>query len=267
VPVELDIDSGDAAIVGARALETEHGARWTLTAAPGPEAVITVGTTRLVILDATSGSRVWAGSIAGERVVALWDGGMTFAHDHATLERWGAASEVLTIPALEGSAGRVGPFQRLALPAVDAPASLVVHEVAAATSLPETRRGGPADRYSAPRDAEYAAAAVFEVDVPLDDDFAGAQIVSLEWAGDVARAWVGDELVSDQFWYGRPWEIDARLLPQLAASPLRIEILPWNGDADFFVDRRVRADRVAGRADVLSATLIRAPHLRVGLAP
>jgi len=266
IDVELDIDSGGADILGARQVETPRGVRWVPETAPGPDSVVTVGRTRLVILDAAAGVQVWRGHVAGGEVVALWDGGLTFDEDRITLERWTDRDEILTIPALDGAEGRVGPFHRLALPAAPTPESLSVRAVAPAAGAPKARRGGTMNRYSAPLEEEFDSAAVFEIDIALDPQHDGAEVLAIEWSGDVARAYIGDELISDQFWYGRTWEIDVRHLPALASAPLRIQILPWNGEADFFVDRRVRDQRVSGRAEIQSASIVRAAHHTVAPA-
>lgn len=266
IDVELDlrVDAG-VAVSGAQEIETPQGARWVPTAAPGPDCVVTVGSTRLVVLDPGSSARVWAGEVDDRRVVALWDGGLIFTHDGLLLERWSEAADILTIPALDG-AERAGVFSRLTLAPVDGEAPVAVRSVRQASGAPELRRGGTANRFSAPLEAEWERAAVFEIDpseLALEED--AANVLRLTWFGDVARAYIGDELVADQFWYGRTWELDLAVL-KLTDRPLRVEILPWNGATDFFVDSQVRADRVAGRAEIASAQHVRAPRVLVPFA-
>lgn len=266
IDVELDlrVDAG-VAVSGAQEIETPQGARWVPTAAPGPDCVVTVGSTRLVVLDPDSSARVWAGEVDDRRVVALWDGGLIFTRDGLLLERWSGATAILTIPSLDG-AERAGVFSRLTLAPVDGEAPVAVRSVRQASGAPELRRGGTANRFSAPLEAEWERAAVFEIDpseLALEED--AANVLRLTWFGDVARAYIGDELVADQFWYGRTWELDLAVL-KLTGRPLRIEILPWNGETDFFVDSRVRADRVAGRAEIASAQHVRAPRVLVPFA-
>lgn len=258
IDVELEIDSGGTPISGAHPVETPSGVRWVPARAAGAACVISVGSTRLVILDPDAADTVWKSRVADAEVVALWDGGLTVEEDALVVERWAPTDDILTIPAAVGAVDTVGVFHRLPLAAPSLSSRLTVTAVAPATGAPETRYGGSMGRLSAPRDDEFDRAAVFEITVPFDPDFGGAQVLSLDWRGDVARAYVGDELVSDQFWHGRSWELDVRRLPGLRTSPLRIEVLPWNGDADFYVDGRVRSQRVPGRADILSAELVRA---------
>ena len=68
--------------------------------------------------------------------------------------------------------------------------------VAEATGAAPTRRGGSQQRLSAPIDDDFTMAAVIEIDVPIPDDEPNA-VLQVQWDGDVARAYVGDRLVSD----------------------------------------------------------------------
>lgn len=78
-------------------------------------------------------------------------------------------------------------------------------------------------RASIPTEWDAAAVVTLAVD-PVDE-----RALRLEWIGDVARAWVGDRLVSDALWTGRPWRIPADLRGD--ATELRIEILPGKPSA------------------------------------
>ncbi|MBK3623597.1 glycosyl hydrolase family 35, partial [Streptomyces sp. MBT49] len=56
-----------------------------------------------------------------------------------------------------------------------------------------------------------------------------ADLLRLHWTGDVARAHVGETLVADQFFTGRPWDIALDRLPP--GAPLTVRILPLAADA------------------------------------
>ena len=92
---------------------------------------------------------------------------------------------------------------------------------------PRPERGGPLNRLSAPTD--FSGAAVVQVDVPPDlFDGADRTLLRVRWTGDVGRAYVGDELISDHFWHGRDWDVD--LTPwasAIARHGVRFELLPW----------------------------------------
>lgn len=73
--------------------------------------------------------------------------------------------------------------------------------------------------------------------------------VVVDWEGDVARAFVGDRLVSDALFNGREWRIPFVDLDGNGA--LRIEILPLAEEADVYCDVRPPA----GVAQILGARL------------
>ncbi|MFI5966216.1 beta-galactosidase [Streptomyces asoensis] len=91
---------------------------------------------------------------------------------------------------------------------------------------------GVQGRASAPADEHYdTVAAVYRVDVPPSPTGTppGADLLRLHWTGDVARAHVGETLVADQFFTGRPWDIALDRLPP--GAPLTVRILPLAADA------------------------------------
>ncbi len=70
------------------------------------------------------------------------------------------------------------------------------------------RASRPADKYLDTVAAEY------RVDVPEELLRAPAGVLlRLRWTGDLARAYVGDVLVADQFYSGRVWDISLDRLP------------------------------------------------------
>ncbi|MCZ0987771.1 hypothetical protein O1M54_22585 [Streptomyces diastatochromogenes] len=101
------------------------------------------------------------------------------------------------------------------------------------------RRAGPGER---PADAFFdTVAAEYRIDVPdavLDPT--RRALLRIRWTGDVARAYVGDTLVSDQFFSGRPWDIALDRLPgeRLRTSGLRIRVLPLSPDARVHLPER-----------------------------
>ena len=63
----------------------------------------------------------------------------------------------------------------------------------------------------------------------------------MTWTGDVGRAYVGDQLISDHFWHGRVWDVD--LTPwaaEVAVHGVRFELLPWRRSTGVWVDPAVR---------------------------
>lgn len=114
-------------------------------------------------------------------------------------------------------------------------------QVAPAEAAPPPT-SAPNGRASVPTD--WSGAAQFDLELPEGDG-----TLSLEWVGDIARAWDGQRLVSDAIHNGRAWRISA---PERAgASRLRLEILPLHREAAVHVGagRPVGADVVSARIE------------------
>lgn len=103
---------------------------------------------------------------------------------------------------------------------------------------------GRSGRASAPADAAYdSAASIIQVDVPAGAFHGdGEVLLRVDWTGDAARAYVGEILVADQFWYGRTWEIGLRRFQaEVLAHGLQLRLLPLREDAPIYLSPRVRS--------------------------
>ncbi|GAA3785686.1 hypothetical protein GCM10022403_020570 [Streptomyces coacervatus] len=128
-----------------------------------------------------------------------------------------------------------------------------IHAPAVSVALVRPAGAAPAtvtgvlDRASAPADKYFdTVAAEYRVDVP--SDLPAGTILRVRWTGDVARAYVADTLVADQFYSGRVWDIG---LDRLPPGPLRLSVLPLAADAPVYLPGRAR--EAAGTAAVLGA--------------
>ncbi|SMH50912.1 Glycosyl hydrolases family 35 [Rathayibacter oskolensis] len=265
IPVELEFETTET-VRGATLVDTPAGPRWLPDRAPGRDCVVTVGDTRLVILDDATASLLWRVDVGGESVALLVDGGVVVDGEGIVLERWTGASEVAVLRSSALGSDSDDLFEHLRLAEHEPIRELPVAVVRADSSAAPVRRGGSMDRLSAPEDGDFDDAAVVEIRIAeLDPD--AATVLVLEWSGDVARLEIGGVLVADQFWSGRSWEIDlAPWREALASSPVRVRILPWREDSGVFVDARVRGRRRPGLAGVDSARLLTAVrhHLDLG---
>jgi beta-galactosidase len=248
---ELLLEGVDAATVSGATVEVLGDGALLVrpVAAPGIETIVTVGSTRLLILDPHTASRLWRGEINGVDSLVVWDGALAFG-DELTLFPTAPLSELLVDPPLNAgslplgvnAAGTRGGFNRYGVSGPDARPDAAIVVEKDATGVAEHRRGGNSDRSSAPLDVDYQRAAQVRIVIPeLSDLHESDQVyVSLEWVGDAARAYIGYEFVSDQFWSGRRWDID--LSPHRSTADLHIDVraLPWDPTADVHVDPRVR---------------------------
>ncbi len=259
VPVELQIDGvdesdisgGDASSVGGRVVVTPHGV-------PGLDCRVRIGDTTLVFLDAPTAEAVWRGAVGGRDTVVIWHGSGWFDDEGFRVELPEADAELVTIPAIAGTESEVGDpvFARYDVAAgtdrieLEAPAF-------SETPLVPVRRAGSSQRFSAPTDDDFAALAAVEIRV-RDTDLGGAEhaILELDWTGDVIRAYIDGELIADQFWYGRTFEID--LAPHraaLAEHPLELKAFAWSPSTGVYVDPRVRPAVTEPTLEIRSATL------------
>ncbi|MFJ2263409.1 beta-galactosidase [Streptomyces sp. NPDC087844] len=103
---------------------------------------------------------------------------------------------------------------------------------------------GVLGRASAPADEHYdTTAAEYALTVPDGLPLTGT-LLRVHWTGDVARAYVGDRLVADQFHSGRVWDIALDRLPAFAlrGEGLRLRVLPRAADARVYVADAAAAD-------------------------
>lgn len=226
---------------------------------PGTDALVETETpagdrVALLVLDATTARTAYRGEAWGAQRLVLCPEGVVFdapngevrihprtSQDEGPRARTVAPSVSLSVlpaphrpPTTPGATvkeSQDGALTRYTLVAdEDAPAVpaviLTALRPAGPAPTPET---GVLGRASAPADEHYdTKAAVYRVDVPATRAGTptppGADLLRLHWTGDVARAYVGDALVADQFFTGRPWDIALDRLPP--GEPLTLRILP-----------------------------------------
>ncbi|MFF6880315.1 beta-galactosidase [Streptomyces sp. NPDC012474] len=258
--------SGEITPVGGRVLVS--GVR------PGTDALVEVeaadgSRVGLLVLDAATARTVYRGRAWGAERLVLCGDGVVFDEHRGEVRLHSPAVEpsfaVLPAPdsalVVEGARVREaadGVFTRYTLDA-GPPAGTV----ATVTSV---RPGGPPPepvtgiqgRASVPGEKDVdAAAAEYRVDVPEDLlRSPSGVLLRLRWTGDLARAYVGDALVADQFWSGRVWDIGLDRLPgrALRAEGLRLKVLPLAPDAPVHVPGQ--PDDTWREARVLDATWV-----------
>jgi beta-galactosidase len=96
---------------------------------------------------------------------------------------------------------------------------------------------GPAGVAQAPEDADFESAEVWQVTLP-PDALEGIQdaVLRIDYIGDAARAYLGDRLIDDDFYHGRPWEIAiVRFCPEILTQPLVLKLLPLHARAPIYL--------------------------------
>ncbi len=88
---------------------------------------------------------------------------------------------------------------------------------------------------SAPTDADFAAAAVWRLELPADFKASPDRLLRLRYTGDVARVYLGERLIMDDFYNGLPLELDlSRQAADLATQELTVAILPLQKNAPIY---------------------------------
>ena len=208
---------------------------------PSRQAALTLtgstGRVHLVVLSESDSLSLWRGSWQGrERVLltaaAAWiDGGSlrlaspdlrslhVSIHPPLAAADDGVFEKLRPVrPAPHGGVPHVSPL-RASGPARDIPLGSIAKPVAAA-----------------PKPDDFAAAAVWRIKLPSDLEIDGEREVRLRlhYRGDVARVFIGDRFITDDFYNGRPFEIGLRRhAAELARSDgeLRLLVLPLRRDA------------------------------------
>ncbi|GAA2422971.1 beta-galactosidase [Streptomyces coeruleofuscus] len=267
VAPELALDADTVASVATPTGEvTPIGGRVLVSGVrPGTDALVEVDAADgsrvgLLVLDAGTARTVYRGDAWGAERLVLCGDGVVFDGDEVRLHSPAAEPSFAVLPAPDAvpvvAGARVravadGVFTRYtigAAPLADTAVPVTLVRPAGPAPEPVTgvqgRASVPADKYVETAAAEY------HVDVPEDLLRAPAGVLlRLRWTGDLARAYVGDVLVADQFYSGRVWDIGLDRLPveEVRARGLRMRVLPLAAEAPVHVPGQAGDDwRAAG---------------------
>ena len=247
----------------------------TLTEPPGPRCVVDLPGVRVLVLDDASASRLYRLDIAGRERLVISDAPV-YAEDGALVVHTAGPETTVSLLPAPGAlavAGGEGELSRAAfadergaddtwetwmLFVPGAGPHRLLTDLCPEAVAPPPERGGPMGRLSAPTD--WSGAARVQVDVPVElIEGADRALLRVDWTGDVGRAWVGDQLVSDHFWHGRVWDVD--LTPwreEIVVHGVVLELLPWVAETGVRVDPSVvpRGDGL----EIRSVDVVRVPR-------
>ncbi|GEK21546.1 beta-galactosidase [Cellulomonas xylanilytica] len=249
IPVELVLD-GSHDVGGAGAAVHRGDATIISLAAPaGPTCVVELEKTRIIVLDQQSTDRLYLLEVDGRERLVLSSAPLYALDGELVVQTEGPDVTVALLPApeaLRAQGGDLsepsddGPWRSWRVSAPQAGRRTLVSGLHPGATPPRPERGGPLNRLSAPTD--FSGAAVVRVEVPGEVvDGVDRTLLRVRWTGDVGRAYVGDELISDHFWHGRDWDVD--LTPwasAIARHGVRLELLPWQRSTGVWVDPTVR---------------------------
>ncbi len=281
VPVQIVVEHPDSDPVPVSgpvvATMVDGGTHLALAGAPGPAAVVGLPGVDVLVLDEENANRLYRLPLAGRDHLVLSEAPVyTTPEGHLVAHPVQERSRLSILPAPAALAARPGTaalaeaeptaesrWRSWTLHDPDAaplPASVrTLQEHAPLADLPAPARGGPADRLSMPQD--FSGATRLQVDLPGEVSAAVDRVLlRITWTGDVGRALVDGEVVSDHFWHGRDWDVDLTPhLEQVRSHGLVLELLPWRPEAGVWVDPSVR-DVPAG-VQVDSVQLVQVPRV------
>jgi hypothetical protein len=264
IDAEIQIDGVRLPVVrGASTAVTDEGRHVIRPhSAPGIDCRVQVGRTTFVILDSGTADAVWRGPVNGIDSVVIWPHGGWFDDGGFVAERQEADEELLVLT--DRGDGSGVEFRRRIVEGTGARHDLEPPVFPAAPVF-APRVGGPASRFAAPTEDDFVDAAMAEIRIPSGiGDGADQVVLRLDWVGDVIRLHIGEDLIADQFWSGRPLEIDlSGHRDLLTEHPIRLTAFAWDPATRVHVDPRVRprADDPVLRVD--AATLLVRRYARV----
>lgn len=248
IPVELHLEGGSVLRRPEGSAVTDGGAPVVDGLTPGRDCVVTMtgphGEVDLLVLDHEDGLAV---NVVDDDIWLCAD--PVVGHDDGP--------RVVTMRSGNAARLEAGAWHTVDYDGPAQAADVRTSELRAAEAPRSIPRGGSLRRASAPVDADFAAAAAWQLDgnaliaaLPDGDGTADDELViRIDYVGDVARLYAGDRLLADHFWYGSAWEVGIRRFAEaLTHGGVRLEVLPLAEDAPIYLSPDARPDFTDGVA-------------------
>ncbi len=225
---------------------------------PGTDCVFTVRArngddVRILVLTEAQARQAVKAAMWGADRLFLSTAGLVFDGDTLRVQstRPTMYFSVFPSPPLKLSGKEDGLFTRFVVSTPPRVVKVDWHRVAAPGLVPPVRVDAQGDAYAPDDDAFQAQAGTWELRVPREALRGVHELfLSIDYAGDVGRAYLGNRLVDDDFYFGRPWEIGlARFAPAVLAQGLTLKVLPLRQDAPIYLPKD-RRPAFGGRAQV-----------------
>ncbi|HTQ39490.1 MAG TPA: beta-galactosidase [Pirellulales bacterium] len=136
-----------------------------------------------------------------------------------------------------------GAFTRYALAIPESKPVMASVRLVKEAGPPRTVEIGKAKVAIEPSDADFEAAAVWEIKLPQDIDPTRKLLLRIHYTGDVARAYLGDTLLTDNFYNGTPFEVGlTRYGPEIYSHGIILKVLPLQKGAPIYLQNDVRPE-------------------------
>ncbi len=195
----------------------------------------------VVLLNDEDALACYKGSFAGRERIFLTRASLRMDSDQLRLQAEDSADLTVAIfpppPSLSVNKKKIVPVEDGVFGRFDA-AERQSADIKA--SIEQIQQAGPARDVpfgiqgvaQAPGDDDFARAAVWRVTLPAGVDSDRDLLLRVHYVGDVARCYLGDTLLTDNFYNGRAFDIGLkRYAPDIYAGDLLLKILPLRKDA------------------------------------
>lgn len=225
---------------------------------------------RVVLLTQQQAEDLWRVNVGGAERVVL-SGHEVFA-DAAQLHVRAKGSPDLSVaiyPALPQVAapfrvaGRAGIFTRYTARVAAMPITVSARRERAADSIPPVRKFNAVtwrkvEIALAPSDSAFDAAARYRLELPADAlDGLDDAILEIEYVGDMARLYSGNELLNDNFFNGTRWRVGLRRYGKaVRRGQLELRILPLRSDAPIYIPAAYRPRFTGQRTELIGVNVI-----------
>ncbi len=196
---------------------------------------------RLLLLSEAQALQCWKAQLWGAERLFLSPAGLLFDGERLRLRARSAAALTFAVfPSPPGSLGQPGvtegAFTRFRADSIEQHLAVEARRVKAAGPARRVPMG-PGGVAQAPDDADFSAAEVWEVRLsPNALDGVVEVFLQVDYVGDVARAYLGERLIADDFYNGRVWEIGlSRFAPEVLERGLLLHFLPLREDAPIYL--------------------------------
>ncbi len=259
VPAEFVFDGTGIEVLSSKGkYKTRNGQLCFTNLKPGTDPAIRLrsasgGLLTVILLDEASSLACWKGELAGKERLFLTSAGLTChgrtleldedTHNKVSVSIY-PAPEIIQYKnqLVEGKSNGLFTRYDLKLPAWK-PVKVALRPVKTADLPLRVIQNGKANVAEMPKDADFDRAAVWNVVLPQDIDPTRNVTLRFPYIGDVARIYSGDKLLTDNFYNGKPLDLNLNHFASapLSESGLQIKILPLQKEAPIYLPQPAKA--------------------------
>jgi hypothetical protein len=208
---------------------------WTATSKSGSNA-------KILLLNEEQSRHCYKANIWGEDRIFISNAGLTFDGDTVRVQsRDPNDMNVLVYPKpplLNFYPETGGVFTSISPTAKAKKIAVKFERIKNAAPAPEAKKDKKGGAI-VPDDSAFDGAEVWRITVPKNAlDGVHEVFLRINYTGDIARAYIGDEFIDDDFYFGRVWEIGLRrFAPEVLEKGITLKILPLRKDAPIYIPK------------------------------